>query len=246
MAAVKGSKQHRMIVVPYRPLLRVALMLIGGALVAAAVYGSYFFGYHKGTSSEEQVIEERDKLQLAYGESVSEVETLRQELANVKLGADVDRQSSENVRQEVIALKSQITELQEDISFYRGLMSPSGNKRGLTIGPLDLVSSGAPRRYNYKLVMQQLAENHVLLSHRLTFKVIGRLGEMRVAYPLSELSEQVSKESIKLRFKYFQNIQGELVLPEGFEPDSIELVAKSSGRNSATVEKRFGWLVQEN
>lgn len=246
MAAVKGSKQYRMVVVPYRPFYRLILAVVLIVLTTAGIWGSYQYGHHKGTAVQEQALQERDRLQQEYAESAGELETLRQQLANVTLGAEVDRKASETVRQEVISLKSQITELQEDISFYRGLMAPSGNKRGLTIGSLDVVSTGTPRRYSYKLVMQQLAENHVLLSGHLNFKIIGSLGDMRVAYPLKELSEQVGVEKIKLRFKYFQNIQGELVLPEGFEPDSIELVAKSVGRNATTVEKRFGWLVQES
>jgi len=37
-----------------------------------------------------------------------------------------------------------------------------------------------------------------------------------------------------------------LELPVGFEPERIELTAKSTGRAGVAVEKKFGWLVQES
>jgi Family of unknown function (DUF6776) len=246
MVAVKGSKQYKMRVVPYRPLYPIAIALIIAVTFVVAVVGSYEFGDFKGRELQAEAIAERDALRIEVREKSDEAERMRQEVANLKLGSQVDRKASEDVRTEVIELKNQVAELQEVISFYRGLMSPTANKRGLTIGSLNVISSGAGRRYEYKLVVQQLATNHKMLSGFLNFKIVGRQGELPVTLSLKDVSDNVSFENIKLRFKYFQTLQGQLVLPEGFEPQRIELLAKSSGKDTVTVEKKFGWLVQES
>lgn len=246
MTSVKGSKQYRMVVVPYRPAYRFVMWLLGGAIIAAAVSGSYFVGSYKGKEQQRQAIAERDQLRIAVAEKTKEADDLRQSVANLKLGAKVDRKASEDVRNEVLSLKAKIAELQEDITFYRGLMAPTANKQGLAIGSLNVISTGVPRHYEYKVVIQQLATNHQVLNGFLTFNIIGRVGSEIKTLSLKDISTQVEQENIKLRFKYFQNLEGELILPEAFEPERIELLAKSIGRHAATVEKKFGWLVQES
>lgn len=246
MTAVKGSKQQRMVVVPFRPWLRLALAVFVIAVLFSTNWGSYLYGLSSGQSQQAVAIAERDQFRSQLTEKVETIASLRQEVANLKLGAQVDRKASEDVRAEVIDLKAQIAALKEDISFYRGLMSPSDNKSGLTIGSLNVISTGVARHYEYKLVVQQLATNHKMLNGYLTFDIFGRQGEQLLTLPLKDVSDKVSKDQIKLRFKYFQTIEGRLVLPEGFEPERIELVAKSKGDKGVVVEKKFGWLVQEN
>ena len=62
--------------------------------------------------------------------------------------------------------------------------------------------------------------------------------------PLDILSEQVDKQ-LKLRFKYFQYIDGELIIPEGFTPERIDIVAKATSPKPVTVDKQYGWIVQK-
>lgn len=246
MSAVKGSKQHRVVVVTYRPWLRMAVTIGTLVLLVVMSWFSYFFGLKEGQSQQAIAISERNELRDQVVQKDDEIEGLRQDVANLKLGSQVDRKASEEVRAEVIDLKAQIAALKEDISFYRGLMSPTDNKSGLTIGSLNVISTGVSRHYEYKLVVQQLATNHKMLNGYLTFEIFGRQGEQLVTLPLKDVSEKVSYDRIKLRFKYFQTLEGRLVLPEGFEPERIELTARSLGDKSVVVEKKFGWLVQEN
>lgn len=244
MSAVKGSEQYELEVVSYRPVFRWTLRFLLLCLAIGAAAGSYFVGHYEGTKIQEQAILERNELRVELAASKREASEYRQQVANLQLGSEVDRHASEDVRAEVIDLKAQIAGLEEDITFYKGLMSPSANKRGLTIGSLNVLATETPRRYQYKLVLQQLATRHQLLTGYLNVNVVGRQDGVQVTLPLKDLNEQLSQVNIKLRFKYFQNFSGEMQLPEGFEPIRIELLAKSTGKNAVTVEEKFGWLVQ--
>ncbi|UTA47485.1 hypothetical protein L1F30_15185 [Simiduia sp. 21SJ11W-1] len=246
MSAVKGSKQYRLEVVPYRPWLRWSRRLLALLIAALAVYAAHWYGTSEALKYQAQALGERDQFEQALSESRAEAEALRQEVANLKLGSQVDKAASEDVRNEVIRLKAEIAELQEDITFYRGLMMPSADKQGLTIGSLNVISTGEERRFNYKLVIQQLATNHKMLSGHVNFTIVGRQGGLPMSLALKDVSDAVSTTDIRLGFRYFQNIEGELVLPVGFEPMRIEIVAKARGSNGATVEKKFGWLVEES
>src|SRR5690625_6554530 len=101
-------------------------------------------------------------------------------------------------------------------------MAPENSNSGLVIGSLNVISTGLPRQYEYKVVVQQLATNHQVLSGYLNFNVVGwRNGEQEII-PLHQLSNQVDDANIRLRFRYFQNIEGRLTLPDDFEPERSE------------------------
>jgi len=245
MAQVKGSPQCPMVVVPYRPVRKALLMTLALVLAVGAAVGSYFLGYTQGESLQAGAVDERNQLREQVARYSAEAEELRQQLANVRLGSEVDQQASEELRTQVISLKEEVTSLEENIAFYRGIMAPDENRSGLTIGSLNVIGTGSAREYRYKLVVQQLATNHQVLNGHVNFNIVGREGDETVSLPLYRLSAAQDSENIRLRFRYFQNIEGRLTLPEGFEPERIEIVARSTGNNPQTVEERFGWLVQE-
>lgn len=245
MTAVKGSKQYRVKVVPYRPGMVVMMSLLLVVLVSAAVAGSFYYGKFSAGALQTEAVAEYEQLRQELQQKSAEAEQLRQQVANLSLGSQVDRKASEDVRTQVIELKNKVAEQQEVISLYKGLMSPSAtNSRGLSIGSLEIIASGVGRSYQYKLVIQQLATNRGLLTGSLKFNIVGRQGDASVVLPLKDVAADVNEENIKLRFKYFQTIEGTLVLPEGFEPQRVELQATSSGSDSVVVEKKFGWQVQ--
>lgn len=243
MVAVKGTKVRHYKVVEYRPRLRVWLAMGLLAVFVAGVQGAFWVGFQRGMAGQELAHKDLSAVRLELDAARASELKLRQDYEAARLGAEVDQQALESVRQELLEQKTQMAELEEENQFYRNLMAPSGNARGLNIGTLELSETETPRHFRFKIVMQQLATDHTVLKGTLNVNIVGREnGEIRVV-PLSDLSKDVPSANIKLRYKYFQNIEGVLVLPDVFEPERIELVARSSGKKSTTVEKRFGWLV---
>ncbi|AOS96797.1 hypothetical protein AUP74_01338 [Microbulbifer aggregans] len=243
---VKGSKQYRMKVVPHRPFSG-ALSVVGVALlVLATSAAAYYAGqYHlrsnldRKTLAHERALEELERLQ-------QENETLRLRATTAEQSLAIGEQASDKVRTELVDKENRIAELKQEISFYRGLMAPADGSEGVSIGRFSISETGDARRYQYKLLVQQSATRHNLVTGQATFTVVGSQDGQPKRYPLSALSPQVDSEKIPLRFKYFQNIEGELQLPEGFEPEGVELSLQSSGRRGFNIEQRYGWLVQKS
>ena len=246
MSLVKGAKLRPLKIIEYDPLKKNFLLAAIALSVLVALAASFYFGYHTGGASQQRVASDVEGISAALEKERKSVDALEQEIANLKMGALVDQQASEGVRQEVITLKEELARLQEENSFYRNLMKPSGNKRGLNFGTVEVVGTDKPGVYSYKVVVQQIATAHKLLQGTLKFTIIGKQEETPIVFKLKDVSDSVTTDTVKLRFKYFQTIQGKLTLPEGFEPEAIELVARSIGKKAVTIEKRFGWLVEES
>ncbi len=246
MSKVKGSREYQYRVVKYRPLIWgifAAAVVVGCVLIGQ---GGYWLGYKYGVSGQEMALTDLTAVSTQLESTREETETLKQQLANARLGAEVDQGALEVVRTEVTGLKERLASLEEENQFYRNLMAPSGNKRGLTFGAAEITETETPRTFRYKVVMQQLASQHSVLHGTLSFNIVGHIeGNLKV-FALKDLSPTVASTNLKLRFKYFQNIEGELTLPEGFDPERIELEARSTGKKPVTIEKRLGWLVQQH
>ncbi len=244
MADLKGSKQFSSVVVPHQPRRRTALIIALSLLLVLVAVVAFWAGWRAVEVNYLELLHERDQLALDLAEVSEELTGARQQLANIRLGSEVDRQSVDDIRAIVREQKQTIARLTEEVGFYHGLMSPTEREKGLSIRGWELSSGSKPDTYQYKLVLQQLALKHRVLKGSVSVRVVGVKAGVEKTYSLLELGGKPGASEIKLRFKYFQNIEGELQLPAGFEPQRIDVVAKASTPKVAKVEKHYSWVVQ--
>ena len=245
MPTVKGSKQQRMVVVPYRPvhtfLWRAFLIL----LLAGAAAGSWIYGYQRGMLEEGNARAERDLLLAELQGAMAEINKLRQDVVNSEQAREVDRQSLDAVQGTILGLREQIVQLEEDVLFYKQIMSPENAETGLVIGQVDLFTTAEPARFRYRFELKQMGNNDNFVTGYANVNIQGRQEGEERSLPLRALSLGEDQLDIRLQFRYFQNIEGELVLPEGFTPEKVQIIAVGQGDIAKTVQKSFGWLVQD-
>ncbi|WP_295803415.1 DUF6776 family protein [uncultured Microbulbifer sp.] len=242
---VKGSKQYRMKVVPHRPFFGAFSVMGVALLVLSTSAGAYYAGQYQLRKELDQETREHDQATEQLDKLRAENEALRVRAASAEQSVTINQQAGESVRAELVAKDNQIAELKQEISFYRGIMAPDEGSDGVSIGRFSISETSNAGRYQYKLLVQQSAARHQVVTGDVRFTIFGQLNGVETRYALADLSEQVESEHIPLRFKYFQNIEGELQLPEGFEPEGVELSLKSSKRKGFNIDQRYGWLVQK-
>jgi hypothetical protein len=246
MGKVRGSAVTNYVVVPHNPVKHLLIRLIIVCLVAGIVFAAFLYGEKRGISKEAQLVSERNELQQELTLSISREDSLRQRVAVLENAAFVDKESVDGVRDSNRELSDRIAELEEEIALYQGIMSPSVNSAGLTIQEVTLTKTPASNRYRFKVMLTQVGNNTNYLRGFVGINVLGvQKGEVS-AYPLKELSAEINDIDIKFRYRYFQDFKGELLLPEGFTPDQIQVIAQSVGSKSARVEKAYNWSDLEN
>lgn len=246
MKTIKPTKQYSMTVVPYRPYRKILIIFALSFTFLVAVIGSFLLGRYYSLETKGITGTDQKQFKPLYEKKVEEVGKLEQQVANLKLATEVDRKANEEVRAQVVELKMQLAEMEQDNTFYRSLMRPNTSDQGLIIdAPSISAIAGSDNKYRYNVVIKQIVAQHRQLSGYLEFEILGReeSGPRRLA--LKDVSESVSKEQIKLRFKYFQPVKGEMTLPEGFVPERIELKVVIKLPKKVVLEKKFGWLVKE-
>ena len=116
---------------------------------------------------------------------------------------------------------------------------------GLSVRKPELVPGATPERMKYRFFVQQKEREYEMVEGTLSVEVFGYHGEKEVTYPLSKLSEDFDDQASTLHFRYFQAIEGEMVLPGGFTPRGITLMARASKPHKSKAKKQFPWEVQE-
>ena len=242
--AVKGSKQLRMVVVPYRPWRTALIRLVIVLLILSGGAGFYFYGYSQGVFTSGDAMAERDQLQQQVANMSLQIDELSQELINSEQASTVDRQALDEVQGTIMNLRETIAQLQEDVLYYKQIMSPDNNEAGLMIGQLDLEETEEAGRIRYRLELRQVGNNDNLVSGYANVNILGTRDRQEISVPLRSLATDEDQLDIKLQFRYFQNIQGDLVLPEGFDPLGVQILAVDEGQNAKTVQKSFAWVVE--
>lgn len=245
MRAVKGSRHYDMVVVQQRPWYVVgALVLLVIALVASLVWSSYQLGMDDGLATRVWIVQERDDLAQKLKESVRLTETYRQEVAAMKLADEIDGKSDVDVQQTISDLQNELAQIQEEVRFYKGIMVPNVEDKGLRIERLRVESAGEPNRFRYNLLLTQVVEKHDYVQGNVEISLLGESAESEASLQFADISTS-EEGNIRFRFRYFQNIDGELMLPDGFAPREIMVVAQSAGRSAQRLERRFNWQVGE-
>jgi len=231
-------------VVPYRPGRRVlfTLLLLTGVAVSAA--GGWGYAYYTAVLTQQGEQAEKRELSAQLTDLREENEALKRQIAILDRSSAVDQQTGAELQETLTTLRQRVAQLEEDVLFYRQVVEEETEETGLVIGQLDIDATRSPDRYRYKLVMrQQDADGDTYLTGHVNFNLVGQLQDQQVILPLRDLSEFEDELDIRLRFKYFQNIEGELALPEGFQPDRIQIAAVATEPVSKRINEDFGWVV---
>ncbi len=222
--------------------------LVTGLILAALVVGGWIvfdFGRQQGGMDAVAAAAERERLLQALEEARSRIGELRQEVTRLQSAAQVDREAHEQVRESLARLQQDNLELRQELAIYRGIVVP-GPEPGIRIQAVDIVPVDGRRRYRYELTLIQVhAPNTRNRETRGRLELIlegEQDGEPR-RLGLAELGPEGGRDRREFTIKYFKRLEGELVLPDGFEPRQVLLRVRPRGKGAAVVEHRTDWPV---
>lgn len=170
--------------------------------------------------------------------------TLREKSVVLDRSGQIERQAYKQLDGAVTSLQDEILELKEELAFYRGIISPKDTSKGLKMQDFELSLGIMPRNYHFKVVLTQILNNRNLARGNLLFEVVGVLKGEQKSYTLDKLSDSKGKGPA-FRFKYFQILEGDFMLPEGFEPIKVNLTVKPKTSAHKKLTQAFDWVVRE-
>jgi hypothetical protein len=224
---------------------RLIVVIVVTLVLALVLEAGFYLGQHAAYSGMGAKPKNYKAMQAQLVAVQNALKSRDAELAIQRTRHDVDRQALEMVRKEMAGQKEEISGLEEGLAFYRSLISPLEISPGVSLRGLELMAGDQPRQYFYRIVVQQEARTHEQLRGSLSVVIAGERGGRPVEYSLAELSEDFKGGGAVLQFRYFQSVDGQLVLPEGFDPASIRVEARTQKPHEFAIKEEYPWQLEE-
>jgi len=235
------TRDHHIVHKPHKGPMRsmafaiVALVAIAGGGWALFDYGRYRAGFDSEAALQ-QLTSLEHRIQ-AYG---IEAQGLREQIAILEYGKEIDQAAYVTVDGHLKGLQDELHELKQQLSFYQGIVSPADIKKGVRVLSFKFASQAEANVFNYKLILMQGPKRARQVIGRVRVSLVGLKQGKETKYSLEDLL-LAEAGSGKYRFKYFQEFQGAIALPEGFEPTEVAVKLTPSGKNPKVVEELFEW-----
>jgi len=232
--------QDKLIVVKHKPGIKRKrrLMFITGVVVMGAA--CFWLGEAQSRYLHKQTLAKLNALSIEYGALKESEAKLRQQVANLESGRVIDDLAKQEIQETIRNHKAEISQLETDVSFYQKIMAPSNNAKGLQVQKVELKAGTVKNHFAYKIVLAQVADNKAYVKGLVAVNLIGMQGDKKKIIPLRDISEQ-EELGLKFKFKYFQDFNGELIIPEDLVPEKIQVVAQSKGKKASRIEQSFEW-----
>ena len=206
-------------------------------VLAALFIGSlwYYSDSHANTLAEKLSVSEK----LA-SETKNELGLIKQQLANSKR-ADLISRLANNQIQKVLAEKDeQIAGLKADLSFYELLVGSSGRRYGLRVhnAEFEALTNDA---WQYTITLTQNINRGGTTSGQMSLAIEGVLNGKLKTLSWQELTQNQQAQGQKFSFRYFQQLQGNAMLPKNFKPQRVKVTVKGA---FGAIESEFNWLLK--
>ncbi|MFC4655177.1 DUF6776 family protein [Rheinheimera marina] len=218
----------------WRQLL-VTLGLLGLAWWAGQMFGNYYYLQQVNLLSSrlEEMQQRSNKLTTELNERLKQNDYLTAELA-------VEKSASQLLQKELKSEQQKLFDNRKELAFYQRIMSPEPQDSGVLIDSFTISNGAAPGNYRFNLVLIQQDQQRKFAKGTLELTVNGRQLDKKASQDLLKLAG-FGKSDKAYSFKYFQIIEGEFSLPEGFNAEKVEVQLKVAGSRNNRIEKSFFW-----
>ena len=221
-----------------RPVWGYALtaLLLLGALYLSFELGRYRSGYslldyrRETAGLAERLAEERNAS-----------EELRRQLAIAETAGEIDRATYSQVESTLGELQTKIQAQEEELVFYRGIVSPQDGVAGLRIQSLEVLPSDGEGRYLLRLLLVQAIVHSRRVSGAVKLQLEGMQDGQTVSFDAAELAVPGEPYDMAYEFRYFQGLETELALPGNFEPQRVAVEIWPSEARAERINQTFDW-----
>lgn len=154
----------------------------------------------------------------------------------------IEHDAYEKSNKSLVKLQKEILELKEELVFYQGIVSPEELALGVNIQSFELSQKNDKGLYAYKLVLTKRGKSNQVVKGGLDLLVKGSLNGEQQDLAMKNIKQEFHENDVKFSFRYFQVFEGQLLLPDQFEPSDIELAINPTTRKIKDFSETIPWV----
>ncbi|MBL6812118.1 MAG: hypothetical protein ISQ66_01185 [Luminiphilus sp.] len=166
---------------------------------------------------------------------------LRDQISQLQLQAEADQQTLNELRDDLRQQAADIGALEDMLAFYRAVLAPEEVDVPAVIRPPELVKLDDTSRWRLSVVIHRSEEGDAVYRGQLSVIVRGEGPGEPVLSTFGEVDSATTSGVLPLRFRYLQELQVVISLPEAFLPETIESVVTLTGPVRRTLRRSDRW-----
>jgi len=166
-----------------------------------------------------------------------ETDALKARIANLERSEQVAKAAVGDLQTTLREREEEIESLRSDLAFY-GRLVGGGKREGLAVHVLKIRRVPGSQAWNFIATLTQNFKRGQDTKGHVTLSVEGVANGKLTTLDWAELTQGQDPAGIAYGFKYFQQVNGTIMLPGGFQGNRIRVHADGDG---GRVEQDFDW-----
>ncbi len=213
-----------------------------GVILLVALMGMFFYlgkGYQAYQLEHLQL--ERETLVSRIAELETRNHNLVQKNAHLEGSSKIERDAYELANQELARLQRELLTQKEELVFYRGIVSPKDAALGVNLQSFEMRKKNNQNHYSYKMILTKSGKSTKRIRGGAKVVIRGEKSGSVSELKMTDLLLENPGKDTKFAFKYFQVFEGDIALPEGFEPFEVEIGIKPTTKKVKSFTETITW-----
>jgi cell division protein FtsB len=214
---------------------------VGLLFLLVFLAASFYLGKSYQSYELDRAMLELETLVTRIDELESRNHKLVQENAHLEGGSKIERGAYEQANQELIRLQQELLVQKEELVFYRGIVSPSNTALGVNLQSFEVRKKNSQNQYSYKMILTKSGKSTKKVSGGTKVLIRGESNGSVSELNLTDLLLEKSTKGTKFAFRYFQVFEGDIGLPEGFEPFEVKVGIVPTTKKVKAFSETISW-----
>ena len=177
------------------------------------------------------------------------IDHLSQELGMLQREQKIQVIANKELNKKLLLAEKRLSDADEELALYGNLLNAKNLKQGLHIQHFSLKNVkvdkngkkvASNRRFGYHVVLSHIRSDNSPIKGSFIIRIIGQQKNKSLTLfhkDLVPVTEGTALTGFSL--KYYQSLEGEIELPDGFTVKTVKLTISPS--NGKTLEKTYDW-----
>ncbi len=233
----------KLVVRTYAPARGRWLIAVLALLAAFAFYVTYEYGRFDGGYDRLTVSQREAEFRVGRERLEKQNRELRVKLAEFESTEVGQGRERAEVAKAIGDLQAQVAKQAQELAFYKGIVEQGVNAPEVKVQQLRITSGGEPRKFRLRITLVQPVRTDRSVEGVVTVRVEGEREGGPLSLDLAALTAGKQAE-IPFSFRYFENMDPEVTLPQGFSPERVNVEVRSAKKGVAPVTQSLLWSVE--
>ena len=167
-----------------------------------------------------------------------QVDELEQRVTTLARSDQISREANRELQGALAEREEQVAGLRAEVAFYERFVGSTAQRRGLTVHELQ-IRPGEGQVWHFAATLTQNLERGQASEGALTLVIEGSRNGRFEELEWPDLRQREEAPPLEYSFRYFEQVQGDFVLPGGFTP--VRVTVRVAPTRGSAVEQSFPW-----